>query len=173
MSSSPRHRSMLKLPRRRPQACTSLIGVVDVKLLLFTVLAGYVASAGHALLFAVGVEPPHDEVRRRGVSICGATLQELNLQVQAYQRARLDYRPHGNDPVGPFGQVRVCCFSRCQATARTATAAGSRPKRNAVRSLHIRCRMTRACGRLRHGPAPCLLPWRSSCPRRAGPTTCG
>src|SRR5215203_6316009 len=66
MSSSPRHRSMLKLPRRRPQA-TSLIGVVDVKLLLFTVLAGYVASAGHALLFAVGVEPPHDggqEARR-------------------------------------------------------------------------------------------------------------
>ena len=62
---------------------TGYCAVVDVKLLLFTVLAGYVASAGHALLFAVGVEPPHDGVRRRGVSICGATLQVLNLQVQA------------------------------------------------------------------------------------------
>src|SRR4051794_18490452 len=61
----------------------SMAPVVDVKLLLFTVLAGYVASVGHALLFAVGVEPPHDGVRRRGVSICGATLQALNLQVQA------------------------------------------------------------------------------------------
>ena len=61
-------------------------GVVEVKLLLFTVLAGYVASVasvGHALLFAGGVEPPHDGVRRRGVSICGATLQAFNLQVQA------------------------------------------------------------------------------------------
>jgi hypothetical protein len=43
---------------------SSLIGVVEVKLLLLGSCPDPVAPAGHSLLFAVGAEPPLDGVRR-------------------------------------------------------------------------------------------------------------
>ena len=49
----------------RRAACrfwTSLIGAVEVKLLLLSGRMG--APAGHSLLFAVGAGPPHDGVRK-------------------------------------------------------------------------------------------------------------
>jgi hypothetical protein len=109
---------------------SSLIGVVEVKLLLIGPRPGSIAPAGHALLFAVGAGPPHDGSGGRGVPICFTTLRACSPQALDSQRDRLAHRPHGNDPVHPVGRVRGA--SSPQAAARLEPTLGSLPKRNSV-----------------------------------------
>ena len=61
---------------------------------------------------------------RRGVSICFTTLKAFYLQALDSQRDRLAYRPHGNDPAHPFGQIPLACPSISSGRSETSDRAG-------------------------------------------------
>src|SRR4051812_48299434 len=112
---------------------------VEVKLLLFSGRMG--APAGHSLLFAVGAGPPHDGVRKArrlnlshdlaGVPPAGSGLSTRSPRPSS---------PQERSGVPSWGEFLVLVLLPVQAAARAA--AGFRPKRNSVSSLHMRWRMT-------------------------------
>src|SRR3954447_21868092 len=110
---------------------------VEVKLLLLSGRMG--APAGHSLLFAVGAGPPHDGVRKArrlnlSHDLAGVPLAGSGLSTRSPRPSS----PQERSGVPSWG----CCWFSLPVQAAARAAAGFRPKRNSVSSLHMRCRMT-------------------------------
>ena len=115
---------------------------MGVKLFLFGwPVGGHFVRVGCTLLFAVGVRPPHDGVRKA---------RRLNLFHDLVDLSADGFETL-NEIILPFAPTGTICFTSqanlfiSSAPSRfphAAAIAGSLPKWNSVLSRHIRCRMT-------------------------------
>jgi len=113
---------------------SSLIGACQVKVLSLFI----VVPVGHSLLFAVGVLPPHDGVRRMrrpNLSHGLGSAKKLPGPRLSTGSSHSSF-PRERDAHPLRGRSQVCFFPFSQ------VAAGSVPKRNPVPSHHMRWRIT-------------------------------
>lgn len=133
-------------PRPRPASCllkaskASLIGVMGIKLFL----SPCVIPVDQTLLFAVGAWPPHDGVRRGGVSICLATFGALTLRLRTLNEIASPSSPRERRRLHPShdGNWDSLTGTLSHAADATAGSLDCLPQWNSVPSLHMRCRIT-------------------------------